>query len=163
MSAIGGACRRSAATGGLAGELGAQQRAGDLQSDGRVGGGCLGSAQPRVVLAGGGDGQENASVGVDLQQGDAGVSAPTNGLQADVTGVTEDDDSLNLPLSTGQSAFAAVFAEAVADEKVTAVDGEREAVAVGDQHGLLSAVPGEDARGGGSSGAVGHYEKGTLL
>jgi hypothetical protein len=96
------------------------------------------------------------AVGIDVDQGDAGVGAPADRFEADAAGVPEDDDALHGALRAGEAAFAAVPAEAVADEEVSAGHGEGQAVAVGYQHRRIKAVSAEDIRQLWAWGLVGH-------
>jgi len=87
--------------GGLPVDFRGQQCPGDPDADGGVGGGGLRAAQPRVVAAGGAGGQQQPAVGVQLDDGDAGVGAPTDGVEADAAGVAEQHDPRDGALGAG--------------------------------------------------------------
>jgi hypothetical protein len=109
----------------------------------------LGSAQPGVVGTAAGGGKDPA-VAVDLQQRDAGVRAPADRIQAESAGVAEDEDAPHAALHARKSPFAAVLPDAVADDEVSVVDPDVDAVPVCDQHGVVSGVMTEGGLDGGA-------------
>ncbi len=88
---------------------------------------------------------EHPAVGVDLDQGDADVGAPADRVQRDRARVTQHHDPADEALRPRHDPGAAVRADAVVNLQVTVADGQRQPVAVGDEHRATVTAVVEDA------------------
>lgn len=114
----------------LAAELLGDQVPGGSDSGPVHGGEGLGTSQAWVVAPVGRGNEPDSSKGVELDEGDAGVGAPADGFEADVTGLADDDDALDETLGSCESSLAALPSDSVAKDEVAVANRHRNAVAV---------------------------------
>jgi hypothetical protein len=98
----------------------------------------LGSSETGITRPGGGRDELWVSVaGVKHGDGDVESVAPTKGVKGDGAGGAEDDEASEWAAGSGPDALAAVSADAVVKVEVASLDGEVDAVSVGDGDGLV--------------------------